>query len=395
MRRTATSGHPIAVRYFLALVGLLAVIAGLGGIKYSQISSLMAMGKAMAQAGPPPEVVSTAVAEEQTWEGRVSAVGTVNPARGVTVANDAAGVVSAIRFESGQVVKQGQVLLELDSSVERAQLASAQARRELAKVSADRSKALVEKAVASKSQLDSDEASLKSAGADVAALSAQIDRKTVRAPFDGRLGIRQVNLGQYLNPGTAVTVLQATDGVYVDFTLPQQQLANLAVGGAVRLTSDAITGTIDGQIAAIDPTLDQVSRSIKVRASVAGKSADLHPGMFVEVAVILPARGKVITVPATAVVHASYGNSVFVVEDKKDDKGNVVNGPDGKPAKAARQQFVRTGESRGDFVAIGDGVKPGQVVVTAGAFKLRNGAGIIVNNTLAPAPQLAPKVENR
>jgi membrane fusion protein (multidrug efflux system) len=270
-----------------------------------------------------------------------------------------------------------------------------QARRNLAKVSVERSRALVEKSVAPRSELDSNESELKASTADAAALQAQIDRKVIRAPFDGRLGIRQVNLGQYLNPGTAITVLQATDAVNVDFTLPQTELERLAPGTPVRIDVAGASAPVEAKVSAIDPTLDPVTRAIKVRASVDKPDESLRPGMFVNVVVVLPEQREVVVVPATAIVHATFGDSLFVVEPKKDDKGNVVNGPDGKPALVARQQFVKTGEARGDFVAIVEGVKAGQEVVSAGAFKLRNGAGVVINNSVNPKAQLEPRPENR
>jgi membrane fusion protein (multidrug efflux system) len=365
------------VRYVIAIIGLLGLTAALGGLKYKQISSLIGMAKAMQASGPPPESVGTAKAVEQAWQGTLSAVGSVSAQKGVTVANEVPGVVTAIRFESGAVVKAGQVLVELDSSVERAQLASALAQRDLARTNAGRSRALVEKSALSRSQLDGDEAALKSSTAEVGALEAQIERKTVRAPFAGRLGIRAVNLGQYLNPGTAVTVLQSVDHGYVDFTLPQQRIADVAVGMPVKVGADGIAAAVDGTIAAIDPTVDATTRTIKLRATV--KAPELRPGMFVNVTVVLPNAANRVIVPATALVHASYGDSVFVVED----------------GRTARQQFVRAGETRGDYVAILDGVKAGQEVVTAGAFKLRNGAPVAVHNEVQPAPKLDPRPENR
>jgi membrane fusion protein (multidrug efflux system) len=367
----------------------------LAGIKFTQIKQLIGFGEAMAKAGPPPEFVGTHAAAEATWERTRSSVGTVTPDKGVTIANEVPGVVSAIRFDSGAVVKRGQVLVELDSSVERAQLASVVARRNLAKVSAERSRALVDKEVAPQSQLDADESQLKGASADAAALQAQIEKKIVRAPFDGKLGIRQVNVGQYLEPGTAITVLQSTDAVYVDFTLPQTELERVAVGTAVRIEVAGEKQPIAGKIAAIDPTLDAVTRAVKLRASVDTGHELLKPGMFVNVVVVLPERMQVVIVPQTAVIHASFGNSLFIVEEKKDDKGNPVKGPDGKPALVARQQFVKTGDARGDFIAIVEGVKAGQQVVSAGAFKLRNGAGVVINNQANPTPQLEPRPENR
>jgi len=381
------------VRYVVAIVGLLAIVGGLVGVKYKQISSMIQMGKEMQKAGPPPETVGSAVSQDQKWETTLSAVGSISPAKGVTIGNEIAGIVSSIKFDSGAIVKPGQVLIELDTSVERAQLASAVARKELAVVNATRSRQLIQHEAIAQSQVDTDESGLKSAAADVASLQAQIERKTIRAPFAGRLGIRQVNLGQYLNPGTAITVLQAVDNGYVDFTLPQQRLPDVAVGMPVRILLDAATKPLEGTVAAIDPTLDSTTRTIKLRATVPNTDT-LRPGMFVTVSVILPQSANRVTVPATAVVHASFGNSVFIIEDKKDQSGAAVNGPDGKPLKVARQQFVRLGESRGDFVAVLDGVKPGQEVVSSGAFKLRNGAGVVVNNEVKQNPQLAPKVEN-
>lgn len=383
-------------RYLLPIGILVAVVVILAAVKFSQISKLIGAGKAAEAAGPPPEVVGTAKATESNWESAVAAVGSVAAVRGVAVSNESPGTVTAIHFDSGDLVKAGQVLVELNVGVERAQLQSAEARKEAAALNAGRSRQLIENEAVSKAALDNDEATLKASQADVGALSAQIARKLVRAPFSGRIGIRQVNLGQYLNPGTPIAMLQAPGAVYVDFSLPQQRLADLKVGGPVRVTlSEGQNIQLDGTIAAIDPTVDAVTRTIKLRATLPNQKEQLYPGMFVNVTVLFPEnQSRLVTAPATAVVHASYGDSVFVVEDKKDANGAVVNGPDGKPAKMARQQFVRLGESRGDFVALLDGVKAGQELVTAGAFKLRNGSGIIINNSIQATPSLAPKVEN-
>jgi membrane fusion protein (multidrug efflux system) len=369
------------MRYAIPIGILLALVGALGAIKYTQISKLMASGEAMKKSGMPPEVVGTAVATEDSWEGTLSAVGSVAAVRGVAVSNEAPGVVTAIHFESGQTVKAGQILVELDTSVERAQLESLEARRDLAEVGADRSRRLAKSEFVAKAQLDGDEAQLKTSKADWDALKAQIERKTVRAPFGGRLGMRTVNLGQYLNPGTAVTMLESLGSVYVDFNLPQQQLPSVKVGEPVRITLAGSGEQLQGAIGAIDPTVDAISRTIKLRASVPNKQDKLRPGMFVNVAVVQMQRNKVITAPLTAIVHASYGDSVFVVEEKEGHK-------------VARQQFVRLGSARGDFVAIADGVKPGQELVTAGAFKLRNGANITINNDIKPTPSVQPRVEN-
>jgi len=384
-----------AGRTLLVILGLLLLVGTLGFIKFSQISSLMAMGKAYEKSGPPPESVSSAVAETQNWQGQMTAVGSVAPVKGVALSNDAPGIVTKINFESGALVRQGQVLVELDTSVERAQLASALVRRDLAQVTVNRSHALIKESVISQSQVDTDEAQVKSAATDAESLQAQINRKIVRAPFTGRLGIRAVNVGQYLNPGTTLTVLQAVGAVFVDFSLPQQQLTTITNGMPVRVTiTDSHEPPVDGTIAAVDPTIDSTTRMIKLRAAVPNPDEKLRPGMFANVAILLPNSGSVVTVPQTAVVHASFGDSVFVVEDKKPDSPGAKTTPDGKVIKNARQQFVRTGESRGDFVAILDGVKAGQEVVSAGAFKLRNNSPILVNNSVKAEPQLDPKPEN-
>ncbi|HEY6562280.1 MAG TPA: efflux RND transporter periplasmic adaptor subunit [Polyangiaceae bacterium] len=384
------------MRYVLVIVGLLLIVGTLGLIKFSQISSLIAMGEQMQKAGPPPESVGTAVARAEQWEDTLSAVGSVASVKGVALSTEAAGVVTKIRFDSGSTVKQGAILVELDTSVERAQLASARARRDLAKLTAERSRALVASRVISQAQMDATESELKTASTEYNAIQAQIERKVVRAPFTGRLGIRDVNLGQYLNPGTPITVLESQGAVFVDFTLPQQELDNVSVGMPVRLKLGGAQGKeLQGKIAAVDPTIDNVSRAIQLRASVPNDTDKLRPGMFVNVSVILPAKKQLVIVPTTSVVHASYGDSVFIVEDKKPGSPGMAKTQDGNVVKIARQQFVRSGEARGDFVAILEGVKPGQPVVSAGAFKLRNGVPIVVNNAVKPEPQLNPRPENR
>jgi len=383
------------MRYVVAVGALLLVIIALVAVKGTQIGSLIKMGKEMEKSGPPPEVVATAVSKEDAWEATLRAVGTIAPAKGVSLSNDAPGVVSAIHFDSGATVKQGDVLVELDSNVERAQLASAEARRELARLNAGRSRALVASDSIPKAQLDNDEAVVKSSQSDLGALQAQIARKIVRAPFSGKLGIRAINIGQYLAPGTTITSLEAMDSVFVDFTLPQQNLADVAVGTKVRVTLEGDAGAgYDGVVSAVDPAVDSATRAIRVRASIPNTLDKLRPGMFANVSVVLPEQKRFVSVPVPSVVHASYGDSVFIVEEKKDPSGAILKGADGKPARVARQQFVRTGAHRGDFVAITEGVKPGQEVVVGGAFKLRNGAGVVVNNDVVPDSRLSPTPEN-
>jgi membrane fusion protein, multidrug efflux system len=384
-----------ALKILFVILGLLALVGTLAFIKFSQISSLMAMGKAYEKSGPPPESVGSGKAKMDTWQSQIFAVGTIAPVKGVALSNDSPGVVSKINFESGALVKQGQVLVELDTSVERAQLASAVVHHDLAIVNVNRSRALVKEQVTSQSQVDTDEAAAKSSATDAQTIQAQIARKIVRAPFSGRLGIRAVNVGQYLNPGTTLTVLQAIGAVYVDFSMPQQQLDTVVVGMPVKVSIEGSKDpSLDGTIAAVDPTIDSNTRMIKVRATVPNAEEKLHPGMFANVAVVLPDQGAVVTIPQTAVVHASFGDSVFVVEPKKADAPGARTSPAGKTILNARQQFVRLGQTRGDFIAVLDGVKDGEELVTAGAFKLRNNSPIVVDNTVATDPQLNPKPEN-
>jgi membrane fusion protein, multidrug efflux system len=386
------------MRYVIAIGVVLTLLGGLVLVKYKQISSLIKMGEEMEKAGPPPEVVSSAVATQSTWDGALTATATVSASKGVSVSSEVPGVVSAIRFESGAQVKQGAVLVQLDSRVEQAQVASILARRDLAKLNADRTRALVESKALAPAQLDTDDAQLRSANADLGALQAQIERKVIRAPFTGRLGIRAVNVGQFIGPGTVITSLEALDSTYVDFSVPQQRAVDVKVGTTVTVTAstrskDAKEDTFSGVVAAIEPGLDAVTRSLKIRASIPNKEDKLRAGMFVTVSVAVPARdgGSVVTVPGTCVVHASFGDSVFIIEDKKDSKTGALVTP---PAKVARQQFVRLGESRGDFVSVLDGVKPGQELVVAGAFKLHNGSGVTIDNTVKLNRQVEPQLEN-
>ncbi len=380
------SGIVRTVRYVVPIAAVLAIVAALALVKGTQISTLVKAGRAAEAAGPPPVTVGSGVAREETWDSTLSAVGSVETVKGVALSLEVPGVVSAIRFESGKVVKKGDLLLELEAKVEKAQLAAARARKQLAQQTYDRNRALVETGTLAAAQLDSDEASLETATADIGALEAQIARKTLRAPFDGKLGIRAVNLGQYLAPGTMVTVLETADTQYVDFTRPQDRLGEVAAGTAVRITLEGQPGPpLDGTISAIDPTVDPVTRALRLRASAPDPAKSLRPGMFVRVEVVLPKKQQVVVVPLTAVMRATYGDSVFVIEPA----------PSGQPGKIARQQFVRTGEARGDFVAIEEGVAPGQQVVVAGGFKLKNGARVTIDDSDQPTPSIAPKVENR
>jgi membrane fusion protein, multidrug efflux system len=373
------------MRYLVSILSLIAVLVTLATVKASQISMLIHAGKTAQKAGPPPEVVSTTTVQQQSWDDALTAVGSVVAAKGVALSNDAPGVVSRLYFESGATVTQGQILVELDSNVERAQRDSLRARRDLSKTSLKRTQTLVDSGAIAPAQLDTDESNYKSLTADASALDAQIARKIIRAPFSGKLGIRAVNLGQYLAPGTTITVLESIQTVFVDFTLPQQQLSNLKTGLSVRAL-DASRGTqlAQGTITAIEPQVDPLTRTVKVRASIPNRDENLRPGMFVQVSVLLPHQRTVLVIPATAIVHATYGDSVFLADSK----------PDRVPAKVARQQFVRVGEMRGDFASVTDGLQSGQEVVIAGAFKLRNGVPLVTNDEVKLHPELAPHPEN-
>lgn len=376
------------MRWAAVILGILVVVAALAGVKGAQIGSLMAFGEERKAAGPPPEAVTVAVAKEQSWEGTLTAVGSIVAVKGVSVNNEVPGTVTRISFDSGEHARANEVLVELDAKVERAQLASARARLSLAKVNLERARALLASKSIPQADLDSSQSALDSAAGEVRALEGQIERKVVRAAFDGRLGIRAVNLGQYLTPGTTITSLEAIDTVYADFTLPQQRLGAVAVNLPVRVELEAQKAEAQkspprtGTITAIDPSVDPATRAVKLRASVPNQDERLRPGMFVNVTVVLPEQARVVIVPATAIVHAAYGDSVFVVETK-DEK------------KTVRQQFVRLGEARGDFVEIREGVSEGQEVVTAGAFKLRNGVPVTVKPDTKPTPELSPHPENR
>jgi membrane fusion protein (multidrug efflux system) len=380
------------MKYVVTITALILILGILAGLKGAQISTLMGFGQQMQAMGPPPEPVNAAPAREEEWETTLSAVATVVSSKGVAVSNDAPGVVSRLLFESGAQVKRGAALVELDASVERAQLESLRARLKLAKQSLERTQKLRVSGVSTEAELDEQESSARGLAADLRALQAQIERKTVRAPFEGKLGIRQVNLGQYLAPGTPITVLESTDSVFVDFTLPQHDLPNIALGRLVRVR-DEPTGPLlgEGSITAFDASVDPVTRTLKVRASLP-ENHELRTGMFVNVDVVLPEKTKVVSVPLTAVVHAAYGDSVFVVEPPK---GPAPEGSPAPAASVARQQFVRLGRTRGDFVAIEAGVTPGLEVVTAGAFKLRNNAPIVVKNEAGAEPSPDPRPENR
>jgi membrane fusion protein (multidrug efflux system) len=365
-------------RILFAILGLLIVIAALAGVKFLQIRKMVDHGK---KAVLPPDTVTTAAARPDTWETSLSAVGSLTAVQGVTVAAEMPAKVVEIAFAPGTKVKRGDLLIRQDTSVEEAQLPGAEAQVTLTESVLARDVEMLKEKIVSQADYDAAVAGHRQAMAQVETLRATIAKKTIRAPFGGRLGVRQVNLGQTLREGDPIVTLQSLDPIYVNFALPQQELSRLRVGLPVRVTSDAFPGqTIHGRITTVNPLVDAETRNVQLQATVANPAETLRPGMFVNTAVGLPLRKKVIAIPATSVLYAPFGDSVFVVADD-----NVVKG-----GKALRQQFVRLGERRGDFIAVTDGLKEGETIVSTGVFKLRNGQPVVVDNQLAPEFRLAP-----
>jgi len=372
-------------RIIFSIVGVLVLVGGLGGIKFLQIGRM----SAQALQTPPPETVTTAVARRQMWESLLPAVGSLQAVQGVTVEAELAGKVVQIAFEPGTKVRAGDLLLKQDTSLEEAQLRAAEAAATLAKNNLERTKELFTKNTISKSEWDNAETQFKQAVAQGDAIRATIAKKNIRAPFAGLLGIRLVNLGEFLHEGDAIVSLQALDPIFVNFLLPQQEIAKMRLGLTVRVTTDALPGeVIEGTVTAINPQVDAATRNIRIQATVANSREKLRPGMFAEVAVVLSARNEVLAIPATSVLYAPYGDSVFVVEEKKSEKT-------GEPVKTVRQQFARLGEKQGDFVSVVSGVKENESVVSTGVFKLRNGQDVVVDNTLSPEFKLRPRPENK
>jgi len=364
----------------LAIALLIAIGVFVFGIKVLQIGKMMSTPMVM-----PPTTVSSAVVKEEDWAPTLSAIGSVSAVQGAVVSAELGGVVAEINFQSGGVAKKGDVLMRLDSSAEEAQLHTAEADLELAKANLERERDLAARKVVSKQELDTAQSTFGQKQGAVDNMRAFITKKQIRAPFDGMLGIRQVNVGQMINSGQQVVQLTALDRVYVDFALPQQNLPQLAAGYEARVHADSLPGReFKGKVTAINSMVDNVTRNISLQATFDNPDHELHPGMFVKVDVILPEKSKTFVIPGSAVSYAPYGNSVFVIDKKKDPKT-------GKESQSLRQAFVRIGEARGDFVAITEGLKAGDVVVSTGVFKLRNGMPVVINNDLAPKPQLNPR----
>lgn len=371
-------------RMTFMLIAVTAFIAVIGLVKFMQIRSAIAQYSSFQ---PPPEAVTTVVAREERWPSTLDAVGTVSAVHGVTVSADLPGIVENIAFASGEHVREGDVLMRLDTRQERAQLAAAEAQRDLARQNLERSRQLLDKGVVAQAEYDRTEAESKQADARVGEIQATISRKQIRAPFSGVLGIRQINLGQYLDGGAPIVPLQSMDPVYVDFAVPQQDAADIAIGTEVHVTADSLSGeTPVGRVTAVNAVVDEATRNVQIQATFHNRRDVLRPGMFVEVSARVGTSGPVVALPATSISYAPYGNSVFVVKN--------VKSPDGRTYRGVEQRFVKLGAGRGDQVAVLSGVKPGEEVVTSGVFKLRNGVAVLVNNTIQPSNNPAPKPED-
>jgi membrane fusion protein (multidrug efflux system) len=374
----------MAKRMIVMLSLVLLLVGGLGFVKFQQIQTAIAQGAAYQ---PPPEAVTTLVAAAEAWPETISAIGTVAAVRGVTVSADLSGTIDRVAFESGRAVDAGAVLVELDTRQERAQLAAVEAERDLARLTFQRMEGLLAERVISRAEFDRATAESRAAEARVGEIRAAIDRKTIRAPFPGILGIRQVNVGQYLAGGDPVVTLQSLHPIYVNFGVPQQAVPEMRPGREVRVTVDERAGTVlTGRITALDSAVDESTRNVQVQATLPNPGGALRPGMFVETEVVLGTGAPVVTLPASAVNTAPFGDSVFVVADLESN---------GRKYRGVEQRFVKLGAARGDQVAIQSGVAPGEEVVTSGVFKLRTGAAVQVDNSIQPGNSPAPRPENQ
>ncbi len=362
-----------------AIAGLVILIILLVGLKAMQIAKMMGSPMVM-----PPTTVSSVVVKEEDWAPKLSAVGSVSAVQGAVVSTELGGVVSKIAFENGSTAKKGDLLMQLDTSAEEAQLHSAEADLALARADVERSRDLATRKVISRADSDSAESKFNRLNAVVDQMRSNIRKKTVVAPFDGQLGIRQVNVGQSIDARLPVVQLTALDPVFVDFSLPEQYLSQLSNGLDVNVRVDALPDhDFKGKLTAVNSMVDSVTRNVTAQATLQNPEHTLRPGMFAKVEVVLPTKGKALVIPGSAVSYAPFGDSVYIIETKKDPKTR-------KDSQTLRQQFVRIGEARGDFVSVTQGLKGGETIVSTGVFKLRNGMSVTINNELAPKPQIKP-----
>ncbi|MBV2120859.1 MAG: efflux RND transporter periplasmic adaptor subunit [Candidatus Thiodiazotropha sp. (ex Ctena orbiculata)] len=370
-------------RVLLTIIGLAVLIGIPAAIKMQQFQAMADMQMTM-----PPEIVTADQVKRQQWPNTLSATGSLVAVQGVTVSAELGGKVSEIAFESGDRVEAGDLLVRLDTTAEEAQLRSAEAAQKLARINLDRNRGLRANKTVSQSDLDTAEANYKQATAQVENVKATIAKKTLRAPFSGQLGLRQVNLGQIIEQGTPVVTLQTIDPIYADFSLPQQRFSSVAVGNEVRITTDAAEDKrFSGKIIAINPEIDQATRTVRIRSTLSNQEELLRPGMFANVKVTMPQQDDVLAIPATSVLYAPYGDTVFVIDTTKDEAT-------GEEQKTLRQQIIRLGRTRGDYVSVVTGLKEGETVVTSGVFKLRPNMAVVVDNSLALDAKLDPQPAN-
>jgi membrane fusion protein (multidrug efflux system) len=366
-------------KILITLIALGVVLGVVLGIKVLQIKKLKDSGGNFQQ---PPEFVTSSTITEDSWKQTLNAIGSLAAYQGVTVSTEVAGKVTGIHFESGEAVDKGRLLLELDTSTEAAQLAAAEANAQLATINLERAKRLRQSNTVAEAELDSAEANSLSAAAQVENLNALIAKKRIKVPFTGRLGIRQVDLGQFINNGDPVVSLQSLDPIYVDFSLPQKDVALLQTGMSLEIVVDSFPGNIfSGKLTAINPEINVSTRTISLRGTLDNPEGNLLPGMFAQVSVVLPVEQPKKIVPSTAIVYASYGDSIFVINEK--DGQMIVD-----------QRFVQIGEARGDYVSIVSDLEVGSKIVSTGAFKLRQGMRVELNNDLGTNPAIDPKPED-
>jgi len=376
---TRTRVKPTRKTVILAILAVMGLFVLLAGVKALQIAKMVSTKPPM-----PATTVTSAPVKEEDWPPVLSAVGSISAVQGAVISTELGGIVSQVAFENGGEARKGDVLIKLDTSSEQAQLRTAEADLELARADLERARDLTTRHVISKADFDSADSKFKQKQGTVDNMRSMIAKKEVHAPFDGQLGIRQVNVGQSIDARQPVVALTALDPVYVDFALPQQELSKLSSGLEVRVKSDAMPSRdFKGKLTAINSMVDTVTRNVSLQATLDNPDHALRPGMFAKAEVELPQKHKTLVVPGSAISYAPFGDSVFVIEKKKDEKT-------GKELQTIRQQFVRVGEARGDFVAITDGLKPNETIVSTGVFKLRNGMPVTINNDLAPKPQLNP-----
>jgi membrane fusion protein (multidrug efflux system) len=373
----------MAKRMIITLAAVAVFLTAIGFIKFRQIQTAIAQASSFQ---PPPEAVTTIRTRQEQWTSSLSAIGTTVAVHGVTVSADLPGVVEAISFDSGRAVQAGDVLVRLDTKQEQAQLAAAEAQRDLARLNLDRARGLRQEGIISQADYDRANSENDQAQARVGEIRATIARKTIRAPFAGILGIRQVNLGQYLTAGAPIVPLQSLDPIYVNFSVPQQEVGQLRSGVEVRVSAEGMARPFAGRITAVDSVVDEATRNVQAQATLPNPEGRLRPGMFVQAEVLVGTSSAVVALPTSAIAYAPYGDSVFVVGD--------VKGPKGETYRGVRQQFVKLGGARGDQVAVVSGLPAGEEVVTSGVFKLRNGAAVHINNDVRPGNDLAPKPED-